>query len=91
MTDMGRLLQFYVGLTPRQRDVLRLVSKGLSNQQVAEQLYIAPSVVAGHLTNIYEQMAASAAVGDSRPNRYHAVHYFSRFFQQYPELDTLQS
>lgn len=87
MTDHRGMLQFYVGLTPRQREVLQLVSEGLSNQEVAERLYIAQSVVAGHLTNIYEQMAVLDTLSDTRPNRYHAVRYFAGFFQRYPELD----
>lgn len=87
MTDHRGLLQFYVGLTVRQREVLQLVSEGLSNQEIAQRLYIVPSVVAGHLTNIYEQMAVMDATSDTRPNRYHAVRYFAGFFQRYPELD----
>lgn len=85
--ETGGLLQFYVGLTQRQREVLQLVSKGFSNQEVAERLCIAPSVVAGHLTHIYEQMALIKGIPLARPNRYHAVHYFAGFFQRYPELD----
>jgi DNA-binding NarL/FixJ family response regulator len=87
MTDYRGLLRFYVRLTPRQRDVLQLVSLGLSNQEIAERLFIAPSVVAGHLTAIYEQMAAEVMPDAIRPNRYHAVRYFAGFFEQYPELD----
>jgi DNA-binding NarL/FixJ family response regulator len=90
VTERCGLLQFYVGLTVRQREVLQLVSNGLSNQEIAGRLCIAPSVVAGHLTNIYEQMAVIDEISDKRPNRYHAVRYFSDFFHRYPELDNFQ-
>ena len=50
--DEKHLLKFYTYLTPRQREVLQLVSAGYSNREAAAQLYIRPSVVAGHLTQI---------------------------------------
>ena len=87
MVEDKRLVKFYIGLTRRQREVLQLVSTGLSNQETADRLYIAPSVVAGHLTNIYEEMAALKEVQAARPNRYTAIHLFTHFFDRHPELD----
>ncbi len=80
-----QLLRFYLDLTPRQRDVVRLVSRGLSNQDVADQLYIASSVVAGHLTTVYDLLDNLGAL-DTRPNRYTLVRLFSAFFDRYPEM-----
>jgi DNA-binding CsgD family transcriptional regulator len=91
MIDDRRLLQFYVSLTPRQREVLQLVSMGLSNYEVADRLFIAASVVAGHLTNIYEEMTALNQAADTRPNRYTVICLFNGFFDRYPELDNFQS
>lgn len=82
--DDNRLLQFYVGLTRRQREVLQLVSQGLTNQQVAAQLCIAPSVVAGHLTSIYETLAAEDALTSTPPNRYVLISLYADFFRRHP-------
>jgi DNA-binding NarL/FixJ family response regulator len=81
------LLRFYVRLTPRQRDVLQLVSRGLTNQEIADQLYIEPCVVAGHLTNIYSEMATLEVTNGTRPNRYSIIRLFTHFFRQHPEMD----
>jgi DNA-binding CsgD family transcriptional regulator len=91
MVDDRHLLQFYVRLTSRQREVLQLVSTGLSNQEVANRLFIAASVVAGHLTNIYDEMGVLKQFSDKRPNRYTAIRLFNSFFDRYPELDNFRS
>ena len=39
-------------LTPRERDVLRLVGEGLSNQEIAEQLHLGITTVKTHVTNL---------------------------------------
>jgi DNA-binding CsgD family transcriptional regulator/pimeloyl-ACP methyl ester carboxylesterase len=40
-------------LTVREADVLRLVSQGRTNRQVADQLYISPNTVSHHLRGIF--------------------------------------
>lgn len=88
MTPEHILMRFFINLTPRQRDVLRLASEGLTNQQIAGELVIAPSVVAEHLTNIYEQLGTLELVGTHiRPNRYVLVRLFAGFFDRHPELE----
>lgn len=91
MVDDRRVLQLYVRLTPRQREVLQLVSKGLSNQEAADWLCIAPCVVAGHLTNIYAEMATLQELKGVRPKRYTAISVFQEFFRCHPELDNFRS
>lgn len=90
MVDEKQLVKLYVALTPRQREVLQLVSSGLTNQEIGQRLYIASSVVAGHLTSIYETLAAlealEAALG-RRPNRYILIGLYADFFRRHPELD----
>lgn len=47
-------------LTPRQAQVLGLIAKGLSDQQIAEQLVLSPHTVHRHVANIYTRMACSS-------------------------------
>jgi DNA-binding NarL/FixJ family response regulator len=43
-------------LTPRQRDVLRLISNGLSNKEIARKLTIAEGTVKIHLAALFAQL-----------------------------------
>lgn len=43
-------------LTKREKEVLQLVSEGLSNREIAERLYIAENTVKNHLRNILEKL-----------------------------------
>jgi HD-GYP domain-containing protein (c-di-GMP phosphodiesterase class II) len=47
------------GLTLREVEVLRLLARGLSNKQIAEQLVISPKTVANHVEHIYTKIGAS--------------------------------
>jgi len=49
-------------LTERERDVLKLLIKGLSNQEIAEQLIISPSTVKYHIGNIYSKLGVDNRV-----------------------------
>jgi HD-GYP domain-containing protein (c-di-GMP phosphodiesterase class II) len=53
------------GLTPREVEVLRLLARGLSNEEIAERLVISPKTVANHAEHIYAKIDAStrAAAG----------------------------
>ncbi len=44
------------GLSNREAEVAGLVSKGLSNKEVASQLFVTEKTVKFHLTNIYKKM-----------------------------------
>ena len=48
-------------LTFREREILRLIAKGYSNDGVAEQLGISESTVRTHATNIYRKINADSA------------------------------
>ncbi len=43
-------------LTPRERDVLRLLVEGLSDTEIAERLSIGPRTVSGHVANILNKL-----------------------------------
>jgi len=47
------------GLTSREVEVLRLVARGLSNKEIAEQLVISPKTAGTHVEHIYTKIEAS--------------------------------
>jgi DNA-binding CsgD family transcriptional regulator len=44
------------GLTKRERDVYTLVCQGLSNQEIAQQLFISESTVKAHLHHVFDKL-----------------------------------
>ncbi|UNO43808.1 helix-turn-helix transcriptional regulator [Streptomyces sp. MST-110588] len=48
-----------LGLTPRERDVLRLVAAGRSNRQIADELFISPKTASVHVSNILAKLGVS--------------------------------
>ncbi|MDA8088409.1 MAG: LuxR C-terminal-related transcriptional regulator [Nitrospiraceae bacterium] len=49
-------------LTVKEREVLRLVIKGLSNKRIAESMHISPQTVNVHLDHIYRKLGCSNRV-----------------------------
>lgn len=43
-------------LTPREKEILHLVSKGLTNKQLAEHLFIAENTVKNHIKNLLQKL-----------------------------------
>jgi len=46
-------------LTPRERDVLAMISQGLSNKRTARALNISPETVKSHVKRIFSKLAVS--------------------------------
>lgn len=46
----------YSALTEREREILKLVAEGLTNNQIAERLYISPKTVDTHRTHIMDKL-----------------------------------
>jgi HD-GYP domain-containing protein (c-di-GMP phosphodiesterase class II) len=53
------------GLTARETDVLRLVSRGLSNKEIAARLVISPKTARNHVEHIYAKIGVSNRAGAS--------------------------
>ena len=45
-----------LGLSKRELEVLQLMAQGLSNQQIAEQLFVSLNTIKTHSSNVFEKM-----------------------------------
>jgi DNA-binding CsgD family transcriptional regulator len=52
----------WAALTPTELDVVRLVSAGLGNKEIATKLFISPRTVETHLTHVYAKLQLSSRV-----------------------------
>lgn len=43
-------------LTERELEVLRLISQGLNNQEIARKLFLSPKTIRNHITNIFSKL-----------------------------------
>ena len=59
-------------LTQREIDIIKLLDKGLSNQQIADTLYISVYTVKRHIQNIYRKMDV--------PNKTKALNIYHQFY-----------
>lgn len=55
-----------IGLTTREREVLRLLAEGLTDQQIAERLVISRRTVHTHLNSIYGKLGVSTRAAATR-------------------------
>jgi predicted ATPase/class 3 adenylate cyclase/DNA-binding CsgD family transcriptional regulator len=52
----------WASLTPTERDVVRLVSEGLGNNDIAARLFVSPRTVQSHLTHVYTKLGLTSRV-----------------------------
>jgi ATP/maltotriose-dependent transcriptional regulator MalT len=56
----------WASLTPTERDVVRLVSEGLANNDIATRLFVSPRTVQTHLTHVYTKLGLTSPVNSSK-------------------------
>ncbi len=59
----------YLGISDREYEVLELLAGGLSNQEIADRLFVSPNTVKTHLARLYEKLDVSRrtqAIGKAR-------------------------
>jgi DNA-binding CsgD family transcriptional regulator len=52
----------WASLTPAELDIVRLVSAGLGNKDIATRLFISPRTVETHLTHVYTKLGLASRV-----------------------------
>ncbi len=50
----------WASLTPTERDVVRLVTDGLGNREIATRLFVSPRTVQTHLTHVYAKLGLTS-------------------------------
>ncbi|GAA3395674.1 response regulator transcription factor [Cryptosporangium minutisporangium] len=57
-SELPRPAPALAGVTPREREVLLLVARGLSNQEIAEQLHLSEATVKTHIGRLLDKLTA---------------------------------
>src|SRR5262249_6538289 len=63
-----------VGLSPREVEILALITQGLSNQHIAERLHLTINTLKSHIRSIYRKIGA---VSRSQADRWGMQHGFA--------------
>jgi DNA-binding NarL/FixJ family response regulator len=58
--------EYPAGLTAREVEVLKLVAEGMTNAQIAQQLYLSPRTVHRHLNRIYQKLGTNSRASAAR-------------------------
>ena len=54
------------GLSAREVEILRLVARGMTNAQIAEEVFVSPRTVNAHLRSIYHKIGSSTRAEAAR-------------------------
>jgi predicted ATPase/class 3 adenylate cyclase/DNA-binding CsgD family transcriptional regulator len=60
--ERNRPASGWESLTPTEREVVRLVSEGLPNKDIAARLFVSPRTVQTHLTHVYSKLGLRSRV-----------------------------
>jgi DNA-binding CsgD family transcriptional regulator len=60
--ERKRPVSGWASLTPAELDVVRLVSEGLANKDIATRLLVSPRTVQSHLTHVYTKLGLTSRV-----------------------------
>jgi predicted ATPase/DNA-binding CsgD family transcriptional regulator len=66
LLDDAELPAYPAGLSTREVEVLRLVAQGMTNAQVAQELYISPRTVNAHMGSVYHKIGSSTRAQAAR-------------------------
>ncbi|HYR92178.1 MAG TPA: response regulator transcription factor [Terriglobia bacterium] len=47
-----------LGITPREMEILELISKGMSNREIAEKLFVSENTVKTHSSRLFDKLSA---------------------------------
>jgi predicted ATPase/class 3 adenylate cyclase/DNA-binding CsgD family transcriptional regulator len=61
-SDRKRPASGWGALTPTEHDVVRLVTEGLANKDIATRLFVSPRTVQSHLTHVYNKLGVNSRV-----------------------------
>lgn len=53
-------------LTPREREILRLMAEGKSNPEIEQELFVSSATVAKHIGNIFDKLGLDPEAGNRR-------------------------
>lgn len=60
LSSAARRTRYPAGLTQREVDVLRLVAGGLTDAEVADQLYLSPRTVSSYLSSVFNKLGVNS-------------------------------
>jgi DNA-binding NarL/FixJ family response regulator len=58
--------EYPAGLTAREVEVLKLAARGLTNAQIAQELFLSPRTVNAHLNSIYHKLGVNSRTAATR-------------------------
>ena len=70
--DKSDIIPIYekYGVSKREQEIIKLILDGMSNQEIADTLFIATYTVKNHVYNVYQKLGVNT--------RYQLVHFFTK-------------